>query len=236
MSLLSIVSNVSMEVGLGSVGQVIGTSDDTALQIAAFVQREGKELASSIDWVSLKWELVLEGDGSQTLWTLPSDFRSLFNGDALWSNQFQFVPLGGRVSDEEMIAIKNMPITPTRPVWRLWQGQVEIWPALASGEIVTTEYYSTNWIGTPGDATGRKARFTSDDDTPLLNEDLLELAGIWRWKRAQGIDYSEEFETYRNTRDRLAGYDRGPRTVHLSRGLRTNGLWGPFPVNPIVAT
>lgn len=233
MSLLQIVSDVSVEVGLGKIGQAIGTNDDTTDQIVAFVQREGQVLASKYDWTALKWQAVFEGDGEQTLWVLPVDYRSLFNGDAMWSNKFQFVSLGGRVSDDEMLAIKNIPITPTRPVWRLVQGMLEVYPALSLGEVVTTEYYSLNWIVS---GNSRVARFSADTDTPLLNADLLTLAGIWRWKRAQGIDYSEEYNDYVNLRDRLSGYDKGPRLVHTSRGLRTNGLFGPFPVNPIVST
>ena len=72
---------------------------------------------------------------------------------------------------------------------------LQIWPALASGEIVNLEYYSTNPIASADGAT-RKPRFTADTDFVMFPEGVLTRGMIWRWKQSKGLEYAEDFRTW----------------------------------------
>jgi len=125
------------------------------------------------------------------------------------------------VSDQELVALKAQETDPPEPVWRLFGDQIEIWPALDNGEIVTTEYRSEFWI-LANDATTRKARWTADTDRALVPERLITLGLVWRWKQAKGFDYSESFRSYQFERQRAAGVDGGSPTIQISETSRAD--------------
>jgi hypothetical protein len=118
-----------------------------------------------------------------------------------------------------LLALKALPVTPARPVWRLVGGVLEIWPALSANETVSGEYRSTNAI-VSGDGLTRKPRWTSDSDYALFPEIIVRLGLIWRWKQSKGLDYGEDFKTYQMERDKKAGHEAGGRVVNMSTGLR----------------
>jgi len=190
-----------------------------------------------IRWIGapIKVEAQITGDGTSTYWDLPGDYDRLVPGEAFWSLKYPAVSLGGPVLDEEMLAMKALPVQPVRPIWRLFGNQVEIWPALASGEIVKLQYRSAYWIVSSDGATVRN-RWLQDTDLSLVDENLLTMSLIWRWKRAKGFDYAEEFRSFEMARVRKAGQDAGSRLVRTAVGLRPDGIWGPSPINPIIVT
>jgi hypothetical protein len=118
------------------------------------------------------------------------------------------------VNDEWLNQMKALPAYPAYPVWRLVNNTLEIWPALAAGEIVQFWYFSKNWI--TASAGGTSAVWTSDNDTALVDEDLLMKGAIWQWKRAKGLDYAEEFRTYQTEFERVAGQQDNERVVSTS--------------------
>jgi hypothetical protein len=220
MSLLTIVQDAMALCGLSSVSQAYGVNDSTVAQFVALSQVEGDELSRFHDWRSLKVSAILTGDGSTTLWDLPEDFDRFMSGEILWSDQSagELLPL---VSDQELVALKAQETDPPESVWRLFGDQIEIWPALASGEIVTTEYRSEFWI-LANDGSTRKARWSADTDRALVPERLVTLGLVWRWKQAKGFDYSEAFRSYQFERQRAAGVDGGSPTIQISETSRAD--------------
>jgi hypothetical protein len=220
MSLLTIVQDAMALCGLSSVSQAYGVNDSTVAQFVALSQVEGDELSRFHDWRSLKVSAILTGDGSTTLWDLPEDFNRFMSGEILWSDQSagELLPL---VSDQELVALKAQETDPPESVWRLFGDQIEIWPALASGEIVTTEYRSEFWI-LANDGSTRKARWSADTDRAIVPERLITLGLVWRWKQAKGFDYSESFRSYQFERQRAAGVDGGSPTIQISETSRAD--------------
>lgn len=126
-----------------------------------------------------------------------------------------------KVSDQELVALKAQETDPPEPVWRLFGDQIEIWPALDNGEIVTTEYRSFYWI-LDNNGTTRKARWGADTDRALVPERLMTLGLVWRWKQAKGFDYSESFRSYQFERQRAAGVDGGSPTIQIAETSRAD--------------
>jgi len=235
MTLLSITQDVAVLVGLQQPAAALTSTDLTTQQIVALLQQEGDELSGVINWNELKVAGTITGDGTTTLWSVPSDYDRLIPGQALWSTKYPAVPLGGPITDAEMLALKALPIQPVRPVWRFFASQIEIWPALSSAEVVNYTYFTDQWI-LAADTVTKRDRWGADTDTARIPEKLITLGGIWRWKRAKGFDYSEEFASYEREKERMAGQSGGARTISMASGLRPDGIWGPSPINPIIVT
>jgi hypothetical protein len=41
-----------------------------------------------------------------------------------------------------------------------------------------------------------KQTFSADDDLPLLDDDLIYLGVVWRYRYSKGLEYAEDFRIY----------------------------------------
>lgn len=222
MSLLQIVKDIAVEVGLDEPTSVFGNDDATYSQIVRFVEREGKALSTAYDWRTLKENGVMYGDGTTTQWDIPADFDRLVPGNALWIVGRPMWPVEGPISDEDMLAIQAGPTRPAFGVWRMFENQLEIYPTPAAGVVYNLMYYRNAWIQ-PADQLSFKTRFSADDDIPCLPESVLTLGGIWRWKRAKGLSYQEEMNEYKLEKLKAERSDGGLRSFRMRDKFDTLG-------------
>lgn len=221
MTLLTICQGAALRSNFGQIpNQAYSSTDPNVLQLVAFAQDTGRELVERYSWNGLKMLANITGDGNSTLFNLPSDWMRLCPSDkspmgALISLARPTIPLIGPVNDEWLNQMKALPAYPAYPVWRIVNGELEIWPALASGEVVQFWYFSKAWIN--GYTTGTAQQYWSNDnDTSILDEDIIMKGTIWRWKRAKGLDYAEEFREYQLSLERNAGQQDNERIVSTS--------------------
>jgi len=221
MSLLTLVQGAALRCSFGTTpAQAYTSTDQSVLQMVAFAQDTGRELLERYDWNNLKNQCLITGDGATTLWNLPSDWMRLCPSDkspmgALISLARPTIPLIGPVNDEWLNQMKALPAYPAFPVWRIVNGELEIWPALASGEVVQFWYFTKAWIYQTTTGSYITA-WSADTDTSQIDEDIIMKGAIWRWKRAKGLDYAEEFRAYELSVDRNAGQQNNERIVSTS--------------------
>jgi len=199
----------------------VSSTDDDVNQLVVFAQDSGRELMERANWVNLDTAGTVTGNGVATLFQLPIDWIRFSPSDkspngALVSNKFTWAPLFGPINTEDLNLLKAGPTSPVRPVWRIIGGALEIWPALATGEIVTFNYFSAFWIMN-GLRTVSRAAFTKDDDFSLIPEDTVMKGTVWRWKAAKGLQYAEEFRAYEQSLSRNNAQQMTERVVDTSR-------------------
>jgi hypothetical protein len=195
--------------------------DQNVQQLVIFAQDAGRELLERVNWVNLDTAGTVTGDGVSTLFMLPQDWVRFSPSDksprgALVSSKFPLMPLAGPINTEDLNMLKALPASTVRPVWRIIGGALEIWPALASGELVTFNYYSSFWIMNAARTVSR-ATWQADDDFALINEDTVMKGAVWRWKASKGLQYAEEFRAYEQSLARNAGQQMTERVVSTSR-------------------
>ena len=225
MSLLSIVNNAFLELSgvANAYPAVFSSAKSDALLLMQLAQRTGDDVARRWGWKNLKVPGNITGDGLTTIWALPTDWGTLEGSVILVSNLYPLLPLAGPVMPEKLLLMKALPAMPIRPLWRMIGGNIEIWPALAAGELVTLEYESSCWVLDVDGAT-RRPRWTADLNTSLIDESLIELGVIWRWKEAKGLQYAERFAEYERRFDATAGQENTGRMVSMSnKGGRYDG-------------
>lgn len=221
MSLLTMVREASLLVGLSEPDTVMAATTDEVKQFRALAQQEGDELSRWYDWRKLGVGATITGDGTTTAWDLPCDWDRQLASDALWLDASPYIALEGPLSDQAWIALQTAQSAPSRPVWRYFGDQIQTYPALGADEAVKLEYRSAYWIAS-ADATTIRNAWVEDSDIALIPERIMKLGLIWRWKRAKGLDYAEEFQTYQMERLKAERNDKGFRTLNMAEGF---GAW-----------
>lgn len=198
---------------LGSINRpttIIGTSDANVQQLLALANREGKELAAREGrdggWPQLRKEHTDTFEDGVANYPFPSDLQYFINTTA-WDRS-QHWPLRGPVSPQEWQVVKSGTIGSLGPRrrFRVMAGEIYFDPTPDSGDDGNTfvlEYYSDTWC--ESNAGTDQRIWTADNDVPLLPDDCFILGLIWRWRRAKGLDYQEEFNAYESLVSRELG-------------------------------
>lgn len=223
MSLLAIVQGVALRCNYASPNVAISSTDAEIQRMVAFVQDTGEEMAERADWQALKFTtpVYFTGDGSTTFFSLPAGFQRLSPSDTFSSSLYPTIPLPGPVNEDDLLKLKALPMATYPSVWREAAGGIEFYPALAAGELVSYVYASGQWITNSAGQAYPTPVFRADSDLSLLPEKLLRMGAIWRWKRAKGLDYTEEFRSYEASLDRTSAQESTVRTIGTTTRVMT---------------
>lgn len=198
-------------------------SDPFQIKMQAILSEAVLDIAQQHDWLALTKQCTLVSDGSTSDFSLPTDYdRMLVKSDihsSIWSINYK----AAADLDEWTQLQRFMPST-IPGYWIVYGGQMHLMPAPRADENPCFWYISSNLVK---DANGAlKTSFTTDSDAFVLDEQLLVLAMIWRWKQAEGLDYAEDMQNYEMRLSQIAGKDHGSRPIRSSyRARPTLGLW-----------
>lgn len=197
-TLLQIAQAACDELGIQRPSAVIGSSDAQVQQILALLTREGRELAArdgpAGGWPQLVKEHTITLVSGTPAYAFPSDIQYFINTTA-W-DRTQKWPLQGPVSPQVWQVLKSGTVGSVGPRsrFRLKDGQIYIDPTPSASGTLVIEYYSNAWC--ESSAGVAQSAWAADNDRPRLPDDCFILGLIWRWRRAKGLDYQEEFNAY----------------------------------------
>lgn len=228
MSLLSIVQDAAVRVGLSPPATVASSSALQDKQWLALANAAGREIARWHDWTALSVPVEVVGDGTTTAWDMPADFDRFAYGQKIILDGGVGEILSGPISPAEITLYRaRSPITVSYIFYRRGNALIT-GPALGSGQVASFEYQTKHWATTANGATSQPG-FTLDTDTHLFpDDDVLVDALIWMWRRTKGFDYAQEYETWRQHCQLMAGRDRSLTPV--ANGPAITNL--PEPVTP----
>lgn len=219
MSLLTAVQRVARQTGLTPPSSVMGSGEETWLQMVEWAQETVDDLAIRHDWRALHGTSAITGDGTTTDFALPSDFARLSKMPALSldGSLSGFWPTGP-VDDPRFISAQTALIGWPGRAYKIEGGYVKFATAPASGELYTLSYQSSKPIYSIGSGTPTNiAEWLYDTDTLRISERLLRLGLAWRWKAAKGLDYAEAMSSFERFLETEASHDWGLAAKDLSR-------------------
>jgi hypothetical protein len=238
MSLLTIVQDVCGEIGIPIPASVVGSNSELVQQLFRLAKREGEQLSSgasvglSYDWTELQSEATWTSTATElqgALATLAPGFRYIIN-DTIFDRTEQWQqpgPLSPVVWQWRKAATASGPY----PEWRIRAGGLYMYPVPSAGHTMAFEYASSYWCQ---DSSGTaKVTWTADDDTARLDEEWFKLGLIWRWRKAKGLDYAEDFRSYQITVTHAMGRDGGKPRLTMDnkrewpRVVTPEGNWAP---------
>lgn len=227
MTLLSIVECASDIIGVPRPSAVITSTDQTVRTMLALLNREGQNLAKLRNtwgggWTILEKEHTFTVTDADEDYAFPSDFGELIF-DTAW-NRTTFFELRGSLSPQEwQISRSGLVASPAlRLRYRIKRASgstreffLDPIPT-ATGDTVVYEYLSNAWVSNAaGDTFSTK--FAADTDVGLLDENLLEMGLIWRFKAAKGLAFAADLAEYEIERDKLIGNDPGATKLFVAR-------------------
>lgn len=232
MSLLTIIQRVTPRLGLSKPASVVGNTDSQVMQLLELANEEGEELASRFNWQALVKENTFTiSTGSRDQGALNSavvsagDFDYLLN-DTIW-NRTNTEIIWGPLDAVNRQTYKAFPVT--GPYQRFWiqGGNLYLDPAPTSADSAAFEYKSTHWCESSG-GTGQD-EWSADTDVGRLDENLMRLGLLWRWKQAKGLDYAQEFDAYEMRVADAMGRDGGAPRLRMDSGPfdRLPGIFVP---------
>lgn len=179
---------------------VMGSPDRGVLQMKGLLEEGLDSLSSRAQWERLTYEYtfdtiadedqgdVLVGLGSPVV--APNGYRYMLPA-TLWDRTNK-LPLVGPMDPQDWQAMKAWIINGPRYQFRMRGGHFLVNPAPEAGWTWAFEFISENHI-VATNGTTYKLRFTADSDIILLPTQFVELDLQWRWKKAKGLPYAQDF-------------------------------------------
>lgn len=191
MTALKVAQNIAREVGLQAPSSLVGNPNQDASRLLAAINAAGRYL-SHLDWNCLTLATTVSCSAG-TDYSLPSGFRAL-------------VPLTfwNTTSREEVVG----PMTPSQ--WQITKNALgrfslseevrietsagtqflRFRSSTTTGDLITVYYYSDNWVNSGS----LVASVSADTDTFVLPERVVESEAKWRFLKAIGQSFGQEFE------------------------------------------
>ena len=226
MTLLSIVQSASDTIGLPRPSAVVSSTDGNVRTLLALANTEGRELLERYSWPATQLEtthttLAAELQGVMT--TIAPGFGYMIT-DTFWDRTLT-QPVTGPLSPSEWQALKARTATGPYASYRIQGGSLYAYPAPAAGNTWAFEYQSTYFCQSSGGT--NQSAWAADADVGILDENLMALGVVWRFKKKNGLDYSEDYRVYEQKLANEMARVGGKRTLIMGGGMNVSGVFTP---------
>lgn len=215
-TLLELVQAAANEIGIPAPQFLFGSQNDQEKQLLALANREGKDFSSMANknggWQNLRKDYTFNTVVGQVDYDLPSDFE-YFVQKTFWDNQFKWSLIGPISAQEKQILRYGVVASGPRNKFYIRENKMWLDPVPQDEVLIAYDYYSNHWCKSALGVT--QPYWQADTDTYLLDEDCFIQGLKWRFLRAKGLSYAEEFKAYEDDCERVMGRDGGSRDLPL---------------------
>lgn len=214
---------------------IFSSQEQTVVEIADLVTEVGSDIAKSHDWQALTKIESITGDGVASAFPLPPDFDRMGLAQDVSDAKNWFWYYTKAPDLNTWIALQDGYYLGSVPPgwWIILEDQFNFLPIPTAGADAKYPYISKNFAkdenGVP------KPAFTNDLDTFVLDERLLTLGLIWRWRAQKRLEYAEDLQTYEIALSQSQARDGGARALRSRPTRMLNASWAyPWPLGPNV--
>jgi hypothetical protein len=216
MSLLTVFQQACTSgIALEKPSAVYGSTTREHIELANIANEMAAMIAASHEWQILNKIAVITGDGTTEDFALPADYDRMLDKSQLWSTSLE-TPLSPISDRDDWLELDIKTFDFVINAWILYAGEIHIKPALSTGVQVKYFYQSNLW-GLNGSTP--ISEFTADTNTFRIDERLLKLGIIWKWREMKGLPYAEDLATYERLLAKLAMRDKGSRIIRLGKAV-----------------
>lgn len=212
MTLLSIIQDCATKVGINRPDSVIDNTATEVMELLAFANEECAELMRRNDWQVLRKEQTQITLAAEEQTDLPSDFDRFIN-QTFW-NRTRRHPLNGPLSPQKWQYTKSWLSSPVTDSFTVRGNKILINPVPDAGETLAYEYISKNFCRSSLGV--EQSVWTADTDTGILDERLIGLGIITRFKLSKGLDASGDLSKYETQVLLAIGYESPKAVVEMS--------------------
>ena len=205
MTILTMLEDAANDIGL-PVLDSIANNDKTVKQLLRMANKEGKAYLQRYDWQNSR-EIIIHTTVSATSQgnilaicsvtaasvTGTSSYYGKIINDTIW-DQSQQRPVFGPLGPQHWQGIVASSVTGPFSEYRLHRNTLLTIPVPSAGNTwqfeVKTPFFCENSSGQG------QNKWISDSDVSRFDEEIMTLGIIWRYKKAKGLDYAEDFNEY----------------------------------------
>lgn len=219
---------------------IYSTTSQTELELGDLATEVATDIMKSHEWQALTKIATIVGDGTTTAFDKPADFDRMCQGQDMHDSASWFWNYTPAADLNEWLYLQSGGWAALNPGWWiLLEDQFQFYPA-PSGNA-PYPYISKNFArSAPASGTGvitPKASFSNDEDTFVLEERLITLGVIWRYREQKGMGYAEDMANYEMALSQAQARDKGSRVIRRNspRVSGNIGLGWPWPLGPDIA-
>ena len=228
MSLLTMIQDVALSLGLinmeSDLTQVVASADPTINQLRSLANKEGRDLSKRYDWQALTEEATFLTTNAKLQGSLVSIAGSGFShviSNTMW-DRTNNRPIRGSINKQRWAQLEGTSANGVYSEHQIREKNLYAIPAPGSSTATWAFfYYSKYWCESAAGA--GQTKWVADTDVGILDEDLMALGIEWRFLKAKGFDYSEEFNSYERQVQENILHDRD----HPIINLETSRVGGP---------
>lgn len=234
MTLLSIVQDGALSLGLTKPLVVINSTDQQTQELLAALNNEGQALTRMTPILPQlmrrgSWT-TLASDLQGPLDTIAPGYRYTTH-DTLWDRTMMW-PIVGPLTPQQWEFLKARAVQGPNYSYRIMiddstnKNSLYLIPSPPAGETFYMEYVSMNWVSDASGATTYPKFSTSDTDIGLIDEYLLQLGMEWRWLQIKGFDnWKDRYQKYMDYRNAVFGQDAGSKSFSITGALPTGRIY-----------
>lgn len=193
MSLLTLAQAAARQLNIGVPSAFVNnTADDTAALLLRLATEEGVSLMRRYPWQALTTEGTFTTVAADDQGALPSDYDRMLP-ESMY-NRSRRRPVAGPLSADEWQQTKATLVTYVNPTYRIRGNRILLTPLPPAGETVAYEYISKNFCTSSGGT--EQADWAADGDLARLDEGLMTLGLVWRFRQVKGLSYAEDLGLY----------------------------------------
>lgn len=217
MTLLTIVTEICEEIGIAVPSTIVGSADETAVQMLRLADRAGVELSKRHGWQRMVQEYTFSTVASTASYALPSDIQDppAFIEDTLWdrtNNRRLKGPTDPQRWQYLQSGISGLAGS-VMSFFRVRTNLFYIYPTPSSVRTIAYEYPSINWCESSGGTD--QAAWAADTDTLLMPNEIYKLDLIWRFRKAKGLSYAAEYVEAQDAIENAIAKDGGNGIIYL---------------------
>lgn len=234
MTALSIVQDASLKIGVARPDELFAGTTRVLRELSSTLNDCARMIAryKAHDWTKLKTLGTLTGNGVDLAFDLPADYRRMLKQARLWPSAMPNNPYTHYSDTDGWLGMLSQSFPVLSGAWTMIGDQIHVRVGGSTSPLetaTTAQFYYISSYFAKSAAGVAKAAFTADDDTFRLDEDLLKLAFIYRWKQGKQQDYAEEMSDYGDALAELIGGDKGSNILVVGK----RGSWAdttvPYP-------
>lgn len=237
MTCLTLIQSVCARVGLPQPNAAVTSSDQKIQQLVAFANEEGQELAARYPWSKLTVPFQFTTIAAEQQFVVSQQNLNInfIINNTIWNRTLRR-PVFGPLSPQQWEQQKAMFVQGPWNQFRIIGDGLFFLPAPAAGQTCVFEYQSLNWNGgNPSERGGSLApqyfaeTWIQDADVGILDEKIMALGVIWRWKAAKGLPYAEDFAKYEKRVNDEISRDSSKAVLNMGDKYDTilPGVWVP---------
>lgn len=226
MTILSVVQNVSMKIGLEKPDAVFISDSRDMEEMQEVIHDAVSDILQCYDWQKLQKIHTITGDNSSETFALPSDYERMLEDGKMWSSRWTWA-FNHITSIDEWLEYQVVPYTFVNGNWIIYGDEFHVLPIMQTTETLKFAYIK-NVIATSASDMDL-TKFSADTDTFNLDEELLRLCIIYKWKQKKAQAYAQEMDDYEVRKLYLIGKDKGSKPTIRGRRKVPYGAALAFP-------